>query len=132
MPPPRSRDLPPPRRREVVQVQVPEFDRESLQTQKELILLEVTPVDVRREIRAEGSLCELLRKSAANHERIVRGMEEFAKVTAKSGDFIAGSSEASSAAKNAEVIRGDLEGRYQFVSRLTKGVTGSVCDFFSV
>ena len=131
-PPPRSRDPPlppPPPRRE--NISVPEFKREMLQNQKDQVLLATVPFDEKD--TNNHPLCALLRKSAENQKRIIKSIEQLARVLGEAGDFVAGCSEVTSAAKKAELIRSDLDGRYQFLSNLSQGnLTSSVQNFFSL
>lgn len=129
--PPRSRDPPPPAPPRRENIPVPEFKRELLQNQKDQVLLATVPFDDKD--TRDHPLCALLMKSAENQKRILKSIEQLARVLGEAGDFVAGSSEATSAAKKAELIRSDLEGRFQFLSNLSEGnLTSSVQNFFSL
>jgi hypothetical protein len=109
---------------------VSDFERAQLDDQKELILLATLPLD--GDDPCDHPLCKLLEKSAQNQHRILQQIERLATVLGRAGDFVTGCWDATAAARNAELVRGDLEARFEFLQALHGNLTHSVENFFQL
>jgi hypothetical protein len=133
---PRPRDYarePPPSKEAVAPPPPPvsDFERAQLDDQKELILLATLPLDTDDD-PSDHPLCKLLEKSAQNQHRILRQIERLATVLGRAGEFVTGCWDAMAAARNAELVRGDLEARFEFLQALHGNLTSSVENFFQL
>lgn len=123
---PRSREYAIPQSREMVNV--PEFKREKLQQQKDIVLLATVPFDDTD--MSDHPLCNLLKQGVKNEENMLKSIEKLANILGNTGDFIADCPDASNSAKNAEMYRSDLEGRREFIDFLNGTRTDSFESFF--
>jgi Asp-tRNA(Asn)/Glu-tRNA(Gln) amidotransferase C subunit len=101
-----------------------------LERQKELILLETLPLG--DESLVGRPLCQLLERSAQNHQKILEHVEKLAVVLGNSADFVTGCWEATTAARQAEVLRSDLDARFEFLHDLKGNLTSSIQHFFQM
>ncbi|OHT08029.1 hypothetical protein TRFO_23662 [Tritrichomonas foetus] len=124
---PRSREyVPPPRE----MVNVPEFNREQLQHQKDIVLLATVPFDDTDISR--HPLCDLLMKGVKNEENMLKSIEKLANVLGSANEFVADCPDTTSAAKKAENFRSDLDGRREFLESLDGTLINSIENFFKL
>ena len=122
---PRDYSHPP---REVINV--PEFSREKLQHQKDVVLLATVPFD---DIgTASHPLCDLLVRGVKNEENLLRSIEKLAAILENAGDFVASTPDATNAANVADKFRSDLDGRREFLDSLDGTLTDSIESFFKI
>lgn len=124
---PRSRDYVIPSRE---MVNVPEFNREKLQHQKDIVLLATVPFDDADV--SDHPLCNLLKQGVKNEENMLKSIEKLANVLGNTSDFVADCPDASKAAKNAEMFRSELEGRREYLDFLDGTLTDSFESFFEI
>ncbi|KAK8889769.1 hypothetical protein M9Y10_034523 [Tritrichomonas musculus] len=124
----RSRDYVIPSSREMVSV--PEFNREQLQHQKDIVLLATVPFDD-ADIN-DHPLCNLLKQGVKNEENMLKSIEKLATVLGNTSDFVADCPDASEAAKRAELYRSDLEGRKEYLDFLDRTLTDSFESYFAI
>lgn len=132
--PPQNREYNPRSREYVMQpsremVNVPEFNREKLQSQKDIVLLATVPFDDAD--MSDHPLCNLLKKGVKNEEDMLKSIEKLANVLGNASDFVADCPDASNSAKKAELYRSDLEGRREYLNFLDGQLTDSLESFFT-
>ncbi|KAH0792050.1 hypothetical protein GPJ56_004059 [Histomonas meleagridis] len=106
---------------------VPEFNREKLQAQKDVILQSIIPID---DFEQSHPLNEILQKSVANQQKIVETLKELTTILGSADGFISNSQEIVSAEIQAEIIRNNLDTNYQFAEELSGQFGSSIDDFF--
>jgi hypothetical protein len=104
-----------------------ELQRLQFRHHRDLILLQTHPlVD---EDTPEHLLCQLLERSARNQQKILEQIEKLALMLSNSGHFVTGCWEVMAAAQQAEILRGDLAARFEFLQGLEKNLATGVEHF---
>jgi Asp-tRNA(Asn)/Glu-tRNA(Gln) amidotransferase C subunit len=106
------------------------FEDAAPEDQKKIILLETLPLG--DESLTDHPLCQLLERSAQNQQKILEQIEKLAAVLGNSGDFVTGCWEATTAARQAEVIRSDMDARFEFLQALKGNLTTTVEQLFQI
>jgi hypothetical protein len=104
-----------------------EFSPSQFEHQKEQILLQTIPFA--QETPADHPLCQLPERSAKNYQKILRQIEKLAVLLGNSLDFVSGCWEATTAARNAELVRSGFEARYECLQALEGNMTSGVQNF---
>lgn len=124
--------MPPPSREYIPQSReissVPEFDREKLKQQRDLVLLSTVPYDLDL---TNHDLCKCLKDGAKNEEEMLKSIEKLASVLEKAGNFIAECPDVSDAAKKANQYRSDLAATADYIDFLNGSYADSFESFFT-
>lgn len=108
---------------------VPEFDRNKLKFQRDLVLMATVPFNDNEDDR-DHPLSILLKKSIENQKKMLKSIEDLGNVLGEADDYVAGCSESVSATKDAESKRSNLDARFQFYQSLDGSLVDNVENFF--